>query len=578
MPAPAICVAGIALLAFVATAIYAVPLDRFFVMPDELTYQKAALEIWKSPPLVGPSSDWFVSWSQLAPLVYAIPLGAAHDLVAGVRIAHLIAALSMALTAVPAYLLALEVTRKRNAAYLVAALCVSVPWMAMAGTLMTEVFAYPAFTWAAWATVRACADPRPRNDALALVATFVAIFARAQLVFVPVALLAAIIACVVRERRSLRAHRVLVAATALAALVVVLRLVLGGGLRGAIGSYSDLSQAHSVSLAILGRLTAYVGVAVAAVPLIVGIPWIAAALVRRREPVAEFGFAVFATCSIVAVAYQASLELTQPGRLHDRYLIYALPLLFTAMAAALVSRRRLVAGTVVVGLLFAALVSRYDFFEAGAELPSLSFTLHEPINSIAFSFGDQLGISDLSPGWFVAGLIVAITVLLALLLRRASPRRALLLAGLPVLLFCAIETASAFHQISNSYYGFGYVEPQPPNWVDRTVPSGAKVAALVTQAGNPLATSVAWWDVGFWNRSLDRYYLPPTRPRPNQWAQPSPHVLPLDGQGRPLDRREWWIVSTDDPNVHVSGGHVVARAGPLELRQATPDAPLKVIR
>jgi hypothetical protein len=55
-------------------------------------------------------------------------------------------------------------------------------------------------------------------------------------------------------------------------------------------------------------------------------------------------------------------------------------------------------------------------------------------------------------------------------------------------------------------------------------------------------------------------------------------VLPLDGQGRPLDHREWWIVSTDDPNVHVSGGHVVARAGPLELRQATPDAPLKVIR
>jgi hypothetical protein len=569
-------VAVIVLLAFVATAIYAVPLDRFFVMPDELTYSKAALQIWSSPPLVGTGSDWFTSWSQLAQVVYAVPFGLAHDLVDGVRIAHLIAAAAMALTAVPAYLLALEVTGERRAGYLVAALCVCVPWMAMAGTLMTEVFAYPAFTWAAWATVRTCATPSRRHDAYALIAMLVAVFARAQLVFVPLAVVAAVAAVVVRERQPLRAHRLLAAAIGIAILVVALRIVLGGGLSATLGTYSSLKNAHSVSLGIGGRLIAYVGVAIAAVPLIVGIPWIVTTLFRPERP-AEFGFSVFATCSIAAVVYQASLELTQPGRLHDRYLIYALPLLFTAMAAALISRRRLVAGTVVVGLLFALLVSRYDFFETGAELPSLSFTLHEPINNLAFSFGDQLGISDLSPGWFLAGLIVAITVLLALLLQRASAQRALLVAGVPVLVFCAVETASAFRQVTDSYYGFGYVEPRPRNWVDRTVPPGADVAALVAQAGNPLATPVTWWDVGFWNESVDKYYVPPTGPQPERWGQSSTHVLALDSKGRPLDRREWWIVSAADPKVRVRGGHLIARAGPLELRQATPDAPLQVI-
>jgi hypothetical protein len=199
-PGPAVPVAVIFLVAFVATAVYAVPLDRFLVMPDELIYSKAALEIWNSPPLVAQGSDWFVSWSQLLPLVYSIPLGAAGDLVDGVRIAHLLAAGLMALTAVPAYLLAVEVTGERRAGWLVAALCVSVPWMAMAGTLMTEVFAYPAFTWAAWAAVRACTEPSPRRDAHALVAALVAAFARTQLVFVPAALVLAVLVCALRER------------------------------------------------------------------------------------------------------------------------------------------------------------------------------------------------------------------------------------------------------------------------------------------------------------------------------------------------------------------------------------------
>ena len=575
VPGPAVPVGVIVLVAFVATAIYAVPLDRFLVMPDELTYSRAALEIWGSPPILGPGSEWFISWSQLLPLVYSVPLGAAGDPVDGVRIAHVLAAALMALTAVPAYLLAMQITRDRRAGYLVAALCVSVPWMAMAGTLMTEVFAYPAFVWATLAAVRACAEPTPRRDAHALLAAAVAVFARAQLVFVPVALVLAVTACALREQRSLRQHRVLAAAVGLVVVGVVVRLLAGSSLSSAAGAYSDLADAHTTSAAIAGRLVAYVGIAIAGAPLILGLPWIVERLFRKSSP-AELGFAVFSATTFVAIVYQASLELTQPGRLHDRYLIYALPLLFTAMAAVLVRPRGLTGGIVVTGLLFAALVSRYDFFESGAELPSLSFTLHEPINNVVFNFGDRFGVSDLSPGWFLAGIVVSVTVLLAYLLRERAAH-ALLIVGLPVLLFCTVETVDAFRQIRASHYGFGYVEPQPRNWVDRKVPGDAEVAVIVGQVGNPFATPVAWWDVGFWNKSVRRYYAAPAK-RPVRWGQPSVRTLQLDSHGVPLDRRQWWLVSTGDPLVRVLGGRVVARAGKIELRRATADAPLRVIR
>jgi hypothetical protein len=320
---------------------------------------------------------------------------------------------------------------------------------------------------------------------------------------------------------------------------------------------------------------AYVGVAVAGVPLILGLPWIVTRLVRPASP-SEFGFAVFATATIVLIVLQSSIELTQPGRVHDRYLIYALPLLFSAMAAALLAPRRVVRGTVVTGVLFAVLVSRYDFVEAGADLPSLSFTLHKPINELAFSFGDRLGIADLSPGWFLAGLVLAMTALLAYVLREQA-QRALLMTAIPVLLFCGLETADAFRQIHNSHYAFGFKEPRPRNWIDRALPPDTDVSVIVGQVGNPLTTAVAWWSAGYWNKSVQGYYAPPAR-RPEFWGQPSVEVLRLDADGVPIASNEWWLVTTGDPSVRVEGGRVVARAGQIELRQSSPDTPLRLLR
>jgi hypothetical protein len=234
----------------------------------------------------------------------------------------------------------------------------------------------------------------------------------------------------------------------------------------------------------------------------------------------------------------------------------------------LADRRRLVAPTLATGLLFAVLVSRYDFFETGAELPSLSFTLHDAINQLAFS------VDGLNPGWFLAGLTAAVTGLLTIVLHQ-RPRHALLLVTLPVFAFCAVETASAFRQITNTGYVFGYVEPRPRDWIDRVVPPEAKVAVLVGQADDPLTTPLAWWDVGFWNKSVARYYVAPTS-RARTYQQPAPHALPLDASGRPRDTRAWWVVSTGDPLLRVTGGRPAARIGDIELRRVDAEMPLHV--
>ncbi|MEA2493807.1 MAG: hypothetical protein QOJ29_1718 [Thermoleophilaceae bacterium] len=559
-------IAAITFVAFAATAVYALPLDRFFVMPDELVYAKTSLAIWHSPPLVGPGSDWFVSWSELAPLGYSLPLGALGDPVDGLRLAHGIAAATMALTAIPVYVLARDVTGDRRAGYMAAALSVSVPWMAMSASLMTEVFAYPAMAWAACAAVRACAQPSPGRDAHAVIAAAVAVLARAQLAFVPIALILAVVVCSRRQRRDLREHRLLLAVCLLVLTALTVRVSLGGGLASVLGDYASLNHQRGFSLAIGGRLIAYIGVAIGAVPLILGLPWIAASL-RRRAPT-QLGFGVFACVSLTAVVFQASLELSQPGRLQDRYLIYALPLVFIAMTAALLEEPRRVGMVAVVGLAFAVLVSRYDFFEAGAELTSLSFAFHEPIKTAAFNSG-------LDPGLFVGSLIVALTGLLTLWLRTATSR--LTIVGLCVLTFCIAETAYTLRQMHQTSYVYGYVEPRPRDWVDRLVPPGSQVALLVTQAGNPLRTPISWWDVGFWNKSVERLYIPPWRGA-QRWGQPATRVLDLDAQGHPRDERVWWVVSVADPRVRVVGGRAIARAGVLELRQASRESPLRLIR
>ncbi len=135
--------AGVVISAFVVTAFFTSRVTEWLVMTDEMQYVKLALAIAREGALVPEIHDAFYpSYNQLYPLLLA-PVVGLLDMPDAFRVAHVLNALIMASTAVPAYLLARELVGSRPAALIAAALTVAVPWMAMAVVLMTEVVGYP---------------------------------------------------------------------------------------------------------------------------------------------------------------------------------------------------------------------------------------------------------------------------------------------------------------------------------------------------------------------------------------------------------------------------------------------------
>ena len=247
---PVVAIVGIA---FGVTAIWARSIHTFSVMPDELGYVKQAIQIWRTALPVGPHDFYFNSWAQLLPLISA-PLFGGLGMAHAYYTAHTLYAFLLASTAIPAYLLARELRLGRLAASLVAALSVAVPWMVLAGLVMTEVVAYPVFAWAVLAMVRALDAPSARRDVLAIAAIALAFFARTQfLVLGPILVVATLlhdlgpavaasrgrgagVALASAGRRTLAAHRVLWVFAGLG-LIVLLGLVVTGSLENVLGSY-----------------------------------------------------------------------------------------------------------------------------------------------------------------------------------------------------------------------------------------------------------------------------------------------------------------------------------------------------
>ena len=80
------------------------------------------------------------------------------------KAAHWLNAFLMSSTAIPAYLLSREAGTTKLAGYVVAALSVCVPWLALGDMLRDDAVAYPAFVWAVLAMQRALVEPSPRRE------------------------------------------------------------------------------------------------------------------------------------------------------------------------------------------------------------------------------------------------------------------------------------------------------------------------------------------------------------------------------------------------------------------------------
>jgi len=481
-------------------AILTAQVADWYVMTDELLYERLAISIEQlHSPLPHIHGELIANVNQLYPLLLA-PLFAGHLVPDGLHDAHVLNAFVMSSAAIPAFLLARRVTNGSRLAYVAAVLTVCLPWIVLASFLMTEAVAYPAFLWAVLALHNAAIAPRPRNDALLLIAVGVAILARTQfvvlLVIVPLALLLDHFA----PRWLVSEHRVLAAVYAALAVAAVI-LAATGNLSRALGTYSVTAEGNVTPSGMPRSLLEHVaplGLGVGIVPFVLGGAWLLASVVGERTR-AQRAFAAIAGVAFLALLFEVtSYDLRfGAGRLHDRYLFYVVPLLLIAFISMLLERAwprwAIVAAGAVLALSFAF-------------IPVISYGKFNVDSPVAF-FNERL--LDLGGSEAGAQLFLSLVAIVVMVLLLAGRRVAVALAALAIAL-APVQTAAAFTRLfehdGTSGRPLTLDQSVVFDWLDRKVGSGGTVTMIPYPFlyGTYWENVAYWWNVEFWNASIRR--------------------------------------------------------------------------
>jgi hypothetical protein len=509
------------------------------------------------------------------------------------KAAHIMNGVLWASALFPTYLLVRRLGAAWGWALFAGLLTVWVPWGVATLTLMTETVAYAAFPWALLAMTVAVADPRPRNDALALVAIVVAIAARTQLVFLlPVFLVSiAVVELSLGDRanwrRRLYGHRALVALIGALALFVLLIEVVGGDL---LGGYSTTSKAPPFTEGMWNmgmRHVAAVVVGLGIVPTILFTAWAVRAATAAATPF-ERGFAAVALLNLGALFYVAAFfGQTVSSVVQERYVADAVPIV-VAGAVALVAdwRRPMPKVGLLLGGAVAALGISGSVFKvtdaAGAfdrvANPAAGFNLElerEVPEWTAWFPGRDLGINE---GLILIAVLLSV-LCVAVLTTRWRRWLAPVLMGL-VLLFTVHETRwltpLVITGMNTEFPGLlPGVRDQPYDWVDRSVPDGEN-AGLIVGRLEPFVVDLGnqWMWIEFWNKSIDRAYTPSGSAETTAWPALNWKVDIASGRLTMPDPRDNYVLSGKDPRF-MPAGEVIGRTsyGAVVLK---PDEPLRM--
>jgi hypothetical protein len=517
--APAALPAATAVTGFAFIAVNTLRVRDWAVMTDELLYSKLATAIaGTGSPVPTIHGDYYGALAQVYPLVLA-PLYAVFDAPTAFRVAHGLNAALMASAAIPTYLLARTVVPPVASAAAALAAVVT-PWTVLAGFVMTESVAYPAFAWAIVAMHAALVRPSRRRDALVLVALVVAFFARTQFVALAVVLPAAVVAheaglaavtgaglrgsLATSFRRAVSRHGVLAGAYAVTALGVAV-LAAARVIDSLLGTYAVTATEGSllpagVWTSAVAHLVA-VAVGLGVLPVLVAAAWAVTTVVRSANPAAR-SLAVLVLLVVPALSIQVAsydLRFGETDLVRDRYLFYVVPLIVVAAAAALLERRPSWVALAAAGGLFAVAVWSYDF-------PVVEpFTVDSPVALINERIVDLAG--DGSARLFTA--TTAVLLVVGLVAARSFVRRGPLAVTVlaAVVVFGAAAGQDAFARVLDSVGPSGRVVSAGAgpraDWIDDAVPAGAGVAMIpFPVAGGWETSAVRWWDVEFWNASV----------------------------------------------------------------------------
>jgi hypothetical protein len=547
---------------------------KWYVMTDELSYLKQSIFIGRHFRLPLAGDPYYNSHSELLPLVGA-PFLALFSIVIALKLFHVLAAILLASTAVPVYLLARRVTRSQPLALLAGALAVSVPWAAMAVTFMSEIVAYPVAAWALLAIHDACVRPGDRRDAVALLAIALACFARAQLVVLAPVLVACVVvhelACaeeptLAQRLRALpRRHRLLTVVAALGVLGVVLVLTVSSFADALLGNYATTTHSAPTGLAAIWRYTRFQlathVVAVGVLPFALGLAFALAGVADRRDR------AVQAASTLVLVGGTALLA--QAGwftahyiSLDDRYLLYLAPLLIVGFAGALAHpwRLRFTALPAALATWFAL-----DGFAIGPSplfLNSISTANYEAIQHWVSK------VTTIAPARALTFAGIAGLALTVGLGRLRGRRATLVVVGLPFLAVSLLSTANIFQRVHDDWWATRAGTPNPTasrGWVDRAVGGRTPVAALLGDRGAPGQAPYFWWDTSYFNKALAHAYV--VLPGGEELGQNYATQLRIDTRSGALEnlRERYAVVPQRFVGFGIRGARVVRREGDLAL-------------
>jgi hypothetical protein len=497
--------AAIAAAAAVVLAALTTRIGDWAVMTDELLYERLAISI-AQPGLPRVHGELVDVYALLYPLLLA-PIFAVVSLPQAVIVGHALNGVLFASAAIPTHLLARELGLAPLARACAAIFSVVLPWTVIGAFLMTEAAAYPAFLWAALAIQGAAVAPSDGRYALAIGAIALAALARPQLIVLAVALVVAAGIVEWRQRRGVRAHRVVLAVAAMASLVIAV-MAATGTLGSALGSYAPtIEQGSVLSLGVLRSAIEHVdvlGVAIAIAPLLLGGGWALEALVRRPPRPELQAFAALVVTSVVLLALQVGSfsERFGGGEVKDRYFFYVAPLLFVATAVALADPVPRLVGLMTVTALFVATVALEDFTPfPGIHVDTPASAAYDPLRRVADDLASWLAV--------VAG-VLAVALFFALRRAPRAPIAVAVLAG--VTLVAMVETGYAWDRLlgSNGPSGRALTTAPPDDhaWIDRTLPGDAEVGMIPYSLGDQwFVSAILWWDVEFWNKRVTRGYL-----------------------------------------------------------------------
>ena len=473
--------------------------------------------------------------------------------------AKALGAVTMSLTAIPAYFLARRVLAPIPS-LVAAALAVLVPSMVYTGTLMTENVFYPLFVCVALALVLALERPTAVRQLVLLGVALLAYLTRTQAVVLVPALACAPIALAFVDRRPLR-----VALRPFA----VLYGVLAGAVAGAIvfelarekspydvfGSYSVTGHAHYR----VGDVLRWLVYHLAELDLYLGVlPFAAFLLLLATARTLDRRARIFVAASVSLAAWLVLQVATfastvpVPPRVEERNLFYVAPLFLIALLVWIERGlpRPARAAAVCAGL--AAALPGVLPYERLIDTPIESDTL-----ALLPFWWLQEHLITLSE---VVLVVVAAAILLAIAFLLIPSRWAYVLPALVLAWFVfATERVEDFgHGFPKASIGARYQGIKLPqrDWIDRIVGHDENVAFL--WSGGDKNAPLRLWENEFFNRSVGRVY---------DLHGPSPGTLPET----PLTQAaEGTLLAGGDPVAtrYVLADHRVRLAGRVIARDA----------